>query len=128
MTRKKDVFVIGHKNPDTDSICSAIAYANLKNKISDGNYVPKRAGEVSNETQYVLDFFGVESPAFINHVGTQVKDVTIKITQPVQRNVSEKRMDYYERYAGSDHAYRKRRQTGRYHFCQRYCHSQHGYL
>ena len=88
MTRKKDVFVIGHKNPDTDSICSAIAYANLKNKISDGNYVPKRAGEVSNETQYVLDFFGVESPAFINHVGTQVKDVTIKITPSLSKEMS----------------------------------------
>ncbi len=87
MTRKKDVFVIGHKNPDTDSICSAIAYANLKIKFLTVIMYP-RAGEVSNETQYVLDFFGVESPAFINHVGTQVKDVTIKITPSLSKEMS----------------------------------------
>ena len=56
MLKEKKVFVIGHKNPDTDSICSAIAYAALKNKTDDGVFVPKRAGEVNNETKYVLDF------------------------------------------------------------------------
>ena len=49
------VYVIGHKNPDTDSICSAIAYANLKNQISDGNYIASRAGVVNQETKYVLE-------------------------------------------------------------------------
>lgn len=88
MNQKKDVFVIGHKNPDTDSICSAIAYAGLKNQISEGNYIPKRAGEINNETKYVLDFFGVESPEFINHVGTQVKDVTIKPTPSISKEIS----------------------------------------
>lgn len=88
MGRKKEIFVIGHKNPDTDSICSAIAYANLKNKISDGTYIPKRAGEVNNETKYVLDYFGVESPAFIGHVGTQVRDVSIKATPTLSAELS----------------------------------------
>lgn len=88
MDRKKDIFVIGHKNPDTDSICSAIAYANLKNQISEENYVPKRAGEVSSETQYVLDYFGVEAPQYIPHVGTQVKDVFIKPTMGLSKEIS----------------------------------------
>ena len=82
------VFVIGHKNPDTDSICSAIAYAALKNKTDDGVFVPKRAGEVNNETKYVLDFFDVETPEFIGHVGTQVKDVEIKPTPSLNEGIS----------------------------------------
>lgn len=88
MLKEKKVFVIGHKNPDTDSICSAIAYAALKNKTDDGVFVPKRAGEVNNETKYVLDFFGVETPEFIGHVGTQVKDVEIKPTPSLDEGIS----------------------------------------
>ena len=88
MLKKKKVFVIGHKNPDTDSICSAIAYAALKNKTDDGVFVPKRAGEVNNETKYVLDFFDVETPEFIGHVGTQVKDVEIKPTPSLDEGIS----------------------------------------
>ena len=88
MNRKKDIFVIGHKNPDTASICSAIAYANLKNQISEENHVPKRAGDVSSETQYVLDFFGVKAPEYIAHVGTQVKDVSIKPTIGLSKEIS----------------------------------------
>ena len=88
MLKEKKVFVIGHKNPDTDSICSAIAYAALKNKADDGVFVPKRAGEVNNETKYVLDFFDVETPEFIGHVGTQVKDVEIKPTPSLDEGIS----------------------------------------
>ena len=88
MLKEKKVFVIGHKNPDTDSICSAIAYAALKNKTDDGVFVPKRAGEVNNETKYVLDFFDVEKPEFIGHVGTQVKDVEIKPTPSLDEGIS----------------------------------------
>ena len=78
MLKEKKVFVIGHKNPDTDSICSAIAYAALKNKTDDGVFVPKRAGEVNNETKYVLDFFDVDTPEFIGLGGIQVYDVVFK--------------------------------------------------
>ena len=88
MLKEKKVFVIGHKNPDTDSICSVIAYAALKNKTDDGVFVPKRAGEVNNETKYVLDFFDVETPEFIGHVGTQVKDVEIKPTPSLDEGIS----------------------------------------
>ncbi|MDO4531717.1 MAG: putative manganese-dependent inorganic diphosphatase [Bacillota bacterium] len=90
MLKEKKTFVIGHKNPDTDSICSAIAYAALKNKLEDGIFEAKRAGEVNNETKYVLDFFGVETPELIDHVGTQVKDVTIKPTPVLHVDLSMK--------------------------------------
>ena len=89
MLKEKKAFVIGHKNPDTDSICSAIAYAALKNNLdTETKFVAKRAGEVNNETKYVLDFFGVETPEFIAHVGTQVKDVTIKPTPVLDQELS----------------------------------------
>ena len=53
------VYVVGHKNPDTDSICSAIAYANLKQQLSEGEtYIPKRLGLLNSETEYVLNRFG----------------------------------------------------------------------
>ncbi|WP_405728050.1 putative manganese-dependent inorganic diphosphatase [Anaerotignum sp.] len=88
MLRENKTFIIGHKNPDTDSICSAIAYAALKNKLGEGEYVAKRAGDVNNETKYVLDFFGVETPELIEHVGTQVKDVNIKPTPVLPSDIS----------------------------------------
>ena len=62
------VCVIGHRNPDTDSICSALAYANLKNEIHGGGYKAYRAGNVNGETAYVLDKFGVKAPTYVNDV------------------------------------------------------------
>lgn len=88
---KKPIYVIGHKNPDTDSICSAIAYANLKNKSSKEHYEAKRAGEINNETKYVLDCFEVEGPELISDVGTQVRDIAIKKTQGVCSDLSLKK-------------------------------------
>ena len=88
---KKPIYVIGHKNPDTDSICSAISYAHLKNKISDNNYIPMRAGQISNETKFVLETFGIESPQLITDVATQVKDLSIKKPQGLSRDTSLKR-------------------------------------
>ena len=70
--KPKKVYVIGHKNPDTDSICSAIAYANLKNKITGEKYIAKRAGEVNGETAYVLDKFQVSVPSLLDNVHLQV--------------------------------------------------------
>ncbi len=87
----KPIFVIGHKNPDTDSICSAIAYAHLKNKTTKEHYEAKRAGQVNNETKYVLEYFGVPCPEFISDVGTQVKDVALKNTQGVSSEISLKK-------------------------------------
>lgn len=73
----KDIIVIGHKNPDTDSICSAIAYANLKNQITDENYVPMRAGDLNPETTFVLDYFNVPIPEYTGDVRAQVKDAKL---------------------------------------------------
>lgn len=75
------VYVSGHRNPDTDSICSAIAYAYLK-RISEGiNAIPVRLGPINRETKFVLDYFGVEEPIFIENVYTQVQD--IKFDKPL---------------------------------------------
>lgn len=88
---KRKTIVIGHKNPDTDSICSAICYANLKNQISDQGFMPGRAGQVNEETQFVLNYFGVEAPKLIPHVKTQVKDIEIRKTEGVKKNISLKK-------------------------------------
>lgn len=87
----KKVLVIGHKNPDTDSICSAIAYANLKNQLSEDEHIPKRAGDLSDETKFVLEKFHIETPGFIQDVGTQVRDIDIRKTEGVPSNISLKR-------------------------------------
>lgn len=85
------VWVIGHKNPDTDSICAAISYAALKNQTEKEHYVPKRAGAMNGETQYVLDYFGVEAPALVSDVGAQVKDISIRRTAGVREGVTLKK-------------------------------------
>lgn len=82
------VYVIGHKNPDTDSICSAIAYANLKREMTGEEYVAKRAGELNGETAYVLDRFGVEVPGYLGDVHLQVKDMDIRQIEGVRSNAS----------------------------------------
>ena len=84
----KKVYVVGHKNPDTDSVCSAIAYANLKCQISNDNYKAKRAGVINEETQYVLDRFGVEPPKLLSNVQLQVKDVDVNRTPGIKGNTS----------------------------------------
>lgn len=70
------VYLIGHENPDTDSICSAIAYAYLKARLEpDVEFVPVRLGPVNRETQFVLDYFGLPTPALIENVFAQVSDL-----------------------------------------------------
>ena len=86
--KPKKVYVIGHKNPDTDSICSAIAYANLKNKITGEKYIAKRAGEVNGETAYVLDKFQVSVPSLLDNVHLQVKDMDIRHIEGVSGHMS----------------------------------------
>lgn len=87
----KPVYVIGHKNPDTDSICSAIAYAHLKNQITDKYYEARRAGQVNNETKFVLEKFDVEAPELIADVGTQIRDVAIKKIDGIKSGISLKK-------------------------------------
>ena len=89
--RKRKTIVIGHKNPDTDSICSAICYAKLKSEITGREYIPGRAGHINEETQFVLGYFGVEAPELIENVKTQVRDIEIRETKGVDRNISLKK-------------------------------------
>lgn len=76
------VFIIGHKNPDTDSICSAIAYADIKTRKTRNKYeyIPMRTGHINAETDFVLKKFKMEVPQYISNIGTQVKDMDIHIT------------------------------------------------
>ncbi len=76
-SKMKKVYVVGHKNPDTDSICSAIAYADLKRKITGENYIAMRAGMLNEETQYILQRFGVEEPKLLANVHLRVQDVDV---------------------------------------------------
>lgn len=91
-TESKKVWVVGHKNPDTDSICAAISYAYLKNQCGDKKtYVAKRAGAVNEETRYVLERFGVEEPPLVTYAGAQIKDINIRKTAGVSNQISLKR-------------------------------------
>ena len=93
------VWVVGHKNPDTDSICAAITYANLKNVLEERNhsdaertvYLPMRAGNISAETSFVLNYFNVKAPELITDVGTQIRDIHIRKTEGVSGHISMKK-------------------------------------
>ena len=85
------VYVIGHKNPDTDSICSAVAYAELKNLLYGGGYCAARAGQINQETQYVLNFFQTQAPIYVADVMTDVTDIEIRKTQGVTGDISLKK-------------------------------------
>ena len=85
MLKERKILVVGHKNPDTDSICSAIAYAEFKNRTGSGVYEPRRAGEINAETKYVLDRFGVPVPEYIGDVGAQVCDMEIRRTPGIAK-------------------------------------------
>ena len=86
--RKEKIYVIGHKNPDTDSICSAIAYADLRQKVTGQVHEAKRAGHVNDETAYVLNRFGVEAPKLLTDVRLQVRDLDIHEMPGLKPNAS----------------------------------------
>lgn len=89
--QERNIYIIGHKNPDTDSICSAIAYADIKNRTDDKPYVAKRAGDVSAETMYVLNRFHTEAPGYVVNVGPKVRDMDIRQIKGVPGNLSMKK-------------------------------------
>ena len=76
MKNTKPIYTIGHRNPDTDSICSAIGYAHLKQAMGE-NVVPARAGKVNEETKFALNHFHVEQPLLITDLYPRVKDITL---------------------------------------------------
>ena len=89
MRNQEKIFVIGHKNPDTDSICSAIAYCDIKNRTSQKQrFVPKRAGQINEETEYVLSRFGVQPLGYLSNIGTQVKDMDIRMSPDADKSMS----------------------------------------
>lgn len=85
------IYVIGHINPDTDSICSAIAYAALKRKLTGGVYKAKRAGQINSETRFVLERFKMNPPGYLPDVRTQVKDVEVRQVEGAAGNISIKK-------------------------------------
>ncbi|MBR2179689.1 MAG: putative manganese-dependent inorganic diphosphatase [Selenomonadaceae bacterium] len=81
----KPIYVIGHRNPDTDSICSAISYANLKRAMGI-NAVAARCGKVNNETKYALEYFKVDEPIMIQDLYPRVKDVVLEVKTVVRQH------------------------------------------
>lgn len=71
------VYITGHKNPDTDSIMSAIAYADLKNRLGEVKAIPIRLGKLNPESKFVLDYFGIDAPDIKESMQLQVKDLDI---------------------------------------------------
>jgi len=87
-----NVFVIGHKNPDTDSICAAIAYAHLKNTITESDtYIAKKAGSLNEETRYVLQRFNIPEPETVSDVGAQLMDIEYRRLEGVDGHISLKK-------------------------------------
>ncbi|MBQ9679580.1 MAG: putative manganese-dependent inorganic diphosphatase [Ruminococcus sp.] len=84
----KSTIVIGHKNPDTDSICSAICYADLKHRLTGEEYIPCRAGELNSETKFVLETFGVEAPKLIESLEPRVSDVQFREIDGIEPRIS----------------------------------------
>ena len=74
----RPVYVIGHKNPDTDAICSAIGYADLKNRLTGGDFRAVRCGHLNDETKFVLSRFGVKPPEYIKDIRIQVMDMDMR--------------------------------------------------
>jgi len=90
--KKRNVYILGHRNPDTDSICSAIAYADLKNRENDGSqYIAARVGQVNPETGYVLQRFGMRQPVYLNNIGTRVRDMEIRRIPGISDDISMKK-------------------------------------
>lgn len=87
-SKTRKVYVVGHKNPDTDSVCSAIAYAALKTKLTNRPYEARRAGQLNEETQYILERFGVKVPRLLSDLREQIKDVEVKEVEGIKSSMS----------------------------------------
>ena len=88
----RPIKVIGHRHPDTDSICSAIAYSRLKNILDpERSYQPGRAGLLNRETEFVLDYFHVPVPQLYIDVSPHIRDVDIRPAEGVDGEMSLRR-------------------------------------
>ena len=90
MNNENEIYVFGHKNPDTDAVTSAIALSYLKQQLG-MNTIPKVLGNINNETEYVLNYFNVEKPDYLNNVKLQIKDLEIKN----KHHINEENSIYY---------------------------------
>ena len=81
------IYVFGHKNPDTDSVVSAMAYAALNNALGENDYVAARLGHLNDETAFLLKRFGFEPPVFLHTVRTQIRDIDFDRPPAVSRSV-----------------------------------------
>ena len=84
----QEVYISGHRNPDTDSIASAIAYAELKRKKGMENVVPIRLGDLNRETRFVLDYFNVKSPVYKDTMKPQLQDLEFDKAHSISPEVS----------------------------------------
>lgn len=85
---KDVIYVSGHRNPDTDSICSAISYAELKNRTGNVQAIPIRLGELSRETEFILKYFDVPVPELVETVKSQIADLNIDKVAPISPEIS----------------------------------------
>ena len=92
-------YVFGHKNPDTDSVCAAIALSYLKNQLG-YNTKPAVLGDINPETKYALDYFGFKTPYHLNDVKLQIKDVNYHRDCFIDKNLSIKdAFDYMNKHS-----------------------------
>ena len=85
---KEEILITGHQNPDTDSICAAIAYAYFKNGAWDGRYVACRAGTLNTETRWVLERFALDTPRLLTDVSPQLADMEIRRVRGISRDLT----------------------------------------
>ncbi len=85
---KETIYITGHKNPDSDSICAALAYSEYKNANGDVNAIPVRLGEMNRETKFILEYFGVDAPMLIETVRLSVEDLNFDKIAPVSPDIS----------------------------------------
>lgn len=85
---KDTVYIMGHKNPDSDSICAALAYGEYKNKTQDVKAIPVKLGDISKETRFILDYFKVEAPELMETVRLSVEDLSFDKIAPVSPDIS----------------------------------------
>ncbi len=83
----KNIYVFGHRNPDTDSVCSSIALAYLKNELGH-KAVPKILSDVNKETDFVLNYFNIKKPEYINDIKVRIKDVKYEKNLVIDSNLS----------------------------------------
>lgn len=82
------IYITGHRNPDSDSICSAIAYADYKNHVGEENAIPVRLGDINRETRFILDYFDVEEPMYLETLRLNVDDLDYDKIAPITSDLS----------------------------------------